>query len=123
MSLSLTQILQLCSFAVLLACGQILFKLSASTLPPLASVNGLMALAANLWFWAAMVLYGTATLLWILILQQVPLSSAYPFAALGFVLVPAASYFLFKEPLNLFYALGVVLIISGLGVIMTLASK
>jgi len=123
MTLSLTQIAQLCSFAVLLACGQILFKLSASTLPPLASTAGLIALATNLWFWAALVLYGTATLLWILILQQVPLSAAYPFMALGFVLVPAASHFLFKEPLNLFYGLGVLLIIGGLGVIMTLASK
>ncbi len=123
MTLSLTQIAQLCSFAVLLAAGQILFKLSASTLPPLASVNGMVALATNFWFWTALTLYGTATLLWIIILQQVPLSLAYPFMALGFVFVPVASYILFKEPLNLFYGLGVLLIIGGLGVIMTLASK
>lgn len=123
MLLSLSQILQLCSFAVLLACGQILFKITATSVPSLASVSGLFSLATNLWFWAALVLYGTATLLWIFILQQVPLSAAYPFVALGFVFVPVASKFLFDEPLNLYYALGVLCIIAGLGIITTMAAK
>ncbi len=123
MTLSTTHIIQLCSFAILLSCGQMLFKLSASSLPSLASVNGIFALFLNLWFWLALVLYGAATLLWIFILQQVPLSLAYPFVALGFVIVPMGSWILFKEPLSLYYIMGVFLIIAGLGVITIMAPK
>lgn len=83
----------------------------------MASVNGLLSLATNVWFWTALSLYGTATLLWIYILQHIPLSLAYPFAALGFVIIPAASWLIFKEPINLYYLAGAALIISGLFVI------
>ncbi len=116
-ALSALQILQLVGFAFLLATGQMLFKKTAMSVPPLLSVEGITALAFNPWFWLALVLYGTATLLWILILQSVPLSLAYPFVALGFIIIPLASWFLFKETLTLSYALGAALIIAGLGVI------
>jgi drug/metabolite transporter (DMT)-like permease len=48
-------------------------------------------------------------------LTTVPLSRAYPFAAVAvaFVLVPAAGYVLFDEPVNARYALGAALIIAG----------
>lgn len=123
MLLPATQIIQLCCFAALLACGQMLFKVTATSAPPLGSLPGLLSLFTNIWFWLALVLYGLATLLWIFILQQVPLSLAYPFVALGFIIVPMASWFFFKEPLSLSYAAGVVLIIAGLGVITTMAPK
>ncbi|NCC20926.1 MAG: transporter [Alphaproteobacteria bacterium] len=112
------QVFHLTGFAFLLATGQILFKQTASTLSaPLASIEGLTALAFNPWFWLALMLYGAATLLWIMILQTVPLSLAYPFMALGFVLVPLASWLFFKETLTLGYAAGVGFIILGLGLI------
>lgn len=123
MILSSVHIFQLCSFSFLLSCGQILFKLAATDLPPITSINGIFSLFLNYWFWSAMLLYGTATLLWIIILQQVPLSRAYPFAALGFVVVPLVSWVLFKEPLNFSYAIGVFLIIVGLGIIATTVSR
>lgn len=123
MALTSTHILQLCGFAVLLASGQVLFKMTASTLPPMTSVQSVFGLALNVWFWMAMVLYGLATLLWIFILQQVPLSLAYPFAALGFVIVPAAGFLIFKEPVNLAYILGALMIIGGLSVIAVMAPK
>lgn len=123
MSLSTSHIIQLCGFAVLLSCGQMLFKLSAATLPPLASLPGALGLFTNLWFWLALVLYGSAMLLWIFILQQVPLSLAYPFVALGFIIIPLISWVFFKEPLNPQYALGVAFIIAGLGVITVMAPE
>lgn len=110
-------ILQLCAFSLLLAGGQMLFKYAAAAAPALSSLKGFVGLAFVPWFWAALVLYGTATLLWISILQKTPLSMAYPFVALGFVIVPLASWFLFREPLTLGYGVGVALIIGGLGVI------
>ncbi len=123
MNLSISHILQLMLFSVLLSCGQMLFKVVASALPAFNSVSWFLTLAVNPWFYLAVLLYGAATLLWISILQHVPLSLAYPFVALGFVIVPLASWVLFKEPLNISYALGVVFIIIGLGMIAIWGAK
>ena len=123
MNLTAIQLVQLISFSLMLACGQTLFKLSASTVPSLVTINGLMGLAFNPWFWAALTLYGAATLLYLYILQQVPLSVAYPFVALGFIIIPAISWALFKEPLSLYYGLGVILILSGLAFITVLHGR
>lgn len=123
MSLSISHIAQLVCFSALLACGQMLFKVAATTVPSLSSVSALSALFVNPWFHLALLLYAVATLLWIFILQQVPLAHAYPFVALGFIIIPLASWLLFKEPLNLQYAFGVALIIAGLGMITIWGSK
>lgn len=108
------QVATLIGFSVLLAAGQTLFKVAATGLgtrdASLATFASLLAMPV---FWAALVLYGCGTLLWIYILQQVPLSRAYPFAALGFVVVPVLSVLLFSERLNLTYALGALLIVAG----------
>ena len=97
------------AFAVLLATGQILFKkaalLGVGRALPWGLVNG--------WLVAALVVYGGATLLWVWILRTTPLSIAYPFAALGFVIVPLVARFLFGEVLDLRYALGVAMIVFG----------
>ena len=115
--LSPGQIAQLTAFSFMLSTGQMLFKKAAQLPAPLASVPGLTALLTNIWFWLALALYGIATLLWIMILQKAPLSQAYPFAALGFVIIPLASWLLFGETLSLQYAFGIVLIIAGILVI------
>ena len=57
-----------------------------------------------------------ASLLWVRFLTTVTLSRAYPFAALAFVLVPAAGYLFFHEPITLRYALGTALIVVGVAV-------
>lgn len=123
MKLTLVQFAELIGFSMMLACGQALFKLSATSVPSLVSVNGLLALAVNPWFWAALVLYGAATLLYLYILQQVPLSVAYPFVALGFIVIPAISWAFFKEPMSLYYAAGVAFILIGIGFITVLHSR
>lgn len=103
--------LQLISFPLALTAGQILFKRAANRV----DLTGawLLELARIPAMWAAIALYAGATLLWVRILATVPLSRAYPFAALAFVLVPAAGYFLFDEPVNARYVLGAALIIGG----------
>jgi multidrug transporter EmrE-like cation transporter len=115
--LTASQIVQLTGFSLLLSAGQMLFKKAAQLPAPLASIPGMTALLANLWFWLALTLYGVATLLWIMILQKVPLSQAYPFAALGFVIIPLASWLLFAERLSAQYCIGIALIIAGILVV------
>lgn len=116
-------VIQLCAFAFLLAGGQVLFKMAAVSAPTLNSMTAFLALAGSVWFWAALALYGAGTLLWIYLLQKVPLAHAYPFAALGFVIVPLASWLLFHETLTMAYGLGVLLIVAGLGFIAASAGQ
>lgn len=50
--------------------------------------------------------------LWVL--SRVPLTFAFPFIALSYVVVLAIGYFLFKESLNLYHFAGTALIIGGI---------
>ena len=112
MSWTARQWFELMSFPFAIAAGQILFKRAAGQLTPGAD-SWLLALARLPTMWVAVALYAGATLLWVRILTTIPLSRAYPFVALAFVLVPAAGYLFFDEPVNAKYALGTALIIAG----------
>lgn len=117
MSITLLKLLQLCSFSILMAAGQIFFKMAAQIAPPLNSAQNLLTLVFNHWLWLALALYAISTVIWISVLQTVPLSIAYPFVALGFVVIPLASYVLFKEPLSWQYGVGILLILVALKLI------
>jgi multidrug transporter EmrE-like cation transporter len=57
--------------------------------------------------------FAFSLLLWLFILSQLPLSSAYPFVSLGIVLTALAGFTIFSEPISLTKAIGVGLIMSG----------
>ena len=115
-ALTLFQVAMLVGFAFLLSFGQILLKYVAISLK--GENSDLLTLGIqvvlNPFAWAALGLYLCATVCWVLVLRSVPLTIAYPFAALGFVIVPVATYFLFHEPLTLKYGLGTASVIFGL---------
>ncbi len=96
-------------FTFLLAAGQLLFKQTGLELR-----GGVMRVLTAPAFYAALALYGVATLLWIWILSRVPLSRAYPYVALGVVLVPLASMMMFGEQVRPGFWLGVGLIVGGI---------
>jgi drug/metabolite transporter (DMT)-like permease len=96
---------------VMIAGGQLLFKVTANNLHGLSLVGNGKALAILA---VALAIYGLATIGWILVLRQAPLSRAYPIMALSFVLVPLASHFLLGERISLQYGIGVALLVSGL---------
>jgi drug/metabolite transporter (DMT)-like permease len=110
------QMLELLCFPVAIAAGQILFKQAASQITPDARGSWLIEVARLPTMWVAVALYAGATLLWVRVLTTVPLSRAYPFVALAFVLVPAAGYLFFHEPITLRYSLGTALIVIGVAV-------
>ena len=101
---------------VMIALGQVLFKLTSARLTAHAGTP-FYTVAANPLFLLALAIYGSATLLWIYVLKTVPLSYAYSFMALTFVLVPLMAAFFLKEPLTVKYAIGACLIIAGLFVV------
>ena len=101
------------AFVLLLSAGQVLLKKAAMAAKPISGAAGFLPLLASAWFWLALALYGSAILLWMVILQKTPLVTAYPFAGLSFVLVPLAAWLWMGEGLSPAYVAGALLIISG----------
>jgi undecaprenyl phosphate-alpha-L-ara4N flippase subunit ArnE len=97
-------------FAAMLACGQILFKKAAIEAGNGPAWSGLV----NIWTLIALIIYAFGTVLWLAILRTTPLSVAYPFTALGFVLVPLGARLMFGETLDTRYMAGVGLILIGI---------
>ena len=101
--------LALVLLVMLFAVGQVLFKKAALSI---GDGNFLWELL-NGWTLAALILYGFTTVLWIWILQTVPLNLAYAFTSLAFLIVPLAAYIAFGETLSIKYAVGCGLIVTG----------
>lgn len=92
----------------MLACGQVLFKLASSTLS--------FSRPASFFSWSlflALSIYGFATLLWLAVLARIPLSTAFPFYGLTFLLVPLLSLWLLKEPVRPQVWYGGLIIMAG----------
>lgn len=100
----------LLTFSVLLASGQIIFKKAALVAGDGPMIPGVL----NAWTVLALVMYGAATIIWMAILQTTPLSTAYPFGAVAFVIVPLAAHFVFNEELSMTYLVGAALIFGGI---------
>jgi len=100
---------------IMIAAGQVLFKRTSERLLA-RSDAGFLSIAFDPFFIAALALYGTATLLWIYVLKAVPLSYAYSFMALTFVIVPLLSFIFLGESLSWRYGVGSALIITGLAI-------
>lgn len=94
-----------------LAIGQILFKVSATSLSQTGSFFAPKTAAI---LFAALVLYGITTIAWVWVLQKVDLGRVYPLMALAFVLVPLGSHLILGERFQPQYFVGVALIIIGI---------
>ena len=95
---------------IIMVVGQILFKqvaINYNKSVTLFSVQvvGLGAIAGALYF--------LSTVLWVVVLRNTDISKAYPFFALGFVLIPIAGCILFEESLSHLQILGILLITIG----------
>ncbi|KAF1070617.1 MAG: putative 4-amino-4-deoxy-L-arabinose-phosphoundecaprenol flippase subunit ArnE [Pseudomonas citronellolis] len=69
--------------------------------------------------WVLVVLgcLGGGLLLWLLVLQRLPVGMAYPMLSLNFVLVTLIAHRLFGERIDARHWLGVVLIVSGVALL------
>jgi drug/metabolite transporter (DMT)-like permease len=93
-----------------LAIGQILFKLAATGAgsgPTLAGITVSGHLIAGL------VIYVAATGLWLALLRTAPLSLAYPFLALAYVIVPLLAAWWLDEALRWQTLAGAAVIVFG----------
>ena len=110
--------LKLLAVAGMLAAGQLMFKRTAQGVTNVSGVEATFRqILVDPWFFMAMGLYVAATILWIFALREIPLSRAYPFMALAFVLVPAGAVFVYGEVVGVRYFVGLTLILLGIAVI------
>ena len=78
------------------------------------TISSLIQLFLNPFIIAGMTLYVAAMLIWLYVLKQVEVSYAYPFTALGFVLVMIIGYFFMAEQVTPLRLAGIILIIAGI---------
>lgn len=99
--------------------GQLFLKLSVMGATKNATQTGsqFMALLMNWHFWAGVGLYGFTSLAWLWALKSLPLSRAYPFLALTFVLVPIIARVFLNEKVASADYFGMLLIVCGVAVI------
>ncbi len=102
------------SIVVAIAAGQVLFKLAANSMQ---TAGGIFQMPVLVPLFSAFAVYGTATLAWVWVLQFIDLSRAYPFMAIAFVLVPAASWMIFGERIDTRYVIGVIFICGGVALV------
>lgn len=115
--MTLSQGFALAGVVFAMVIGQLLFKLSSAHITADAGPLRLISSLLNWQFIVALAFYGLSTVLWVILIKDLPLNRAYPFMALSFVLVPIASVWLFQEPLSVRYLLGSALLLGGLLVI------
>ena len=66
------------------------------------------------WLGLALAMLGLGMLLWLLVLQQIPVGVAYPMLSLNFVWVTLAAHFIWHERITARHLLGVTLIVMGI---------
>jgi drug/metabolite transporter (DMT)-like permease len=115
--IQISSIVQAFLVAVLLAVGQLLFKIAADRQPHSGAVELVRSLLLDPVFYLALGIYGFATLAWLYVLSTVKLSLAYPFLALAFLLTPIGAWLFLGEPIGARYSVGLVLLLAGLVVI------
>jgi drug/metabolite transporter (DMT)-like permease len=100
------------------ALGQILLKKGMGSMGPLTlsldQVGGILwRIATNPYVVIGLMVYVFSTLFWLMALSRVDLSFAYPFASLSYVIMLAASWFLFHENITPMRLLGTGVICVG----------
>ena len=103
--------------ATALAVGQLLFKSTAIRVGglPFAAMVSKIAFVPS--FYAACLLYAAATVLWVWILTRLPLSIAYPFVGLSFVMVALVGWYFLGETPSVRGWIGVLMVAAGVALV------
>lgn len=104
--------------SILLNClAQVLMRKGMLGVGVIDAVSGaaekITAMAVNPWLWLALLSYGASLLIWLVVLSRVPVSFAYAFSSLGFVVVTACGWFFLGETVSVMRMAGVSIICLG----------
>jgi multidrug transporter EmrE-like cation transporter len=112
-------------FSVVLSSGsQVLLKFGMSS-PAISVALGSsdeplrigMAIASSPSILLGLTCFGLSAVVWLFVLSKIPLSTAYPFVALGIAITVAAGRLLFDEPITVAKLFGVILIVVGVSAV------
>ena len=81
------------------------------------NADSLKQIATQMLVWAGLAIFAVSAVLWLFALSRANLSFAYPFAALGYVIIVVASILFLGEHVQPLTWVGVVLIVTGILVI------
>ena len=99
------------------AAAQMLIKEGATTVKQPGFLGAVIAMLTKPPLFAGYCLYGLNTILMVLALKDGELSLVYPVIALTYVWVELVSIFVFHEPMNVFKAIGITVIVAGVAVL------
>ena len=105
-------------FAVISAAtGQVMLKHGMQIASARAADSGgslALRAATSPWVLLGLVVFGVSAVAWLAALARVPLSVAYPFNALGYIVILTASVVLLHERANVLTWVGSLMVVSGL---------
>lgn len=78
------------------------------------NAESLRQIATQVWVWAGLAIFAVSAVLWLFALSRADLSFAYPFAALGYVIIVIASILFLDEHVQPVTWVGIVLIVAGI---------
>lgn len=122
-AVSLSALLVLLFAVATAATGQVMLKhgMTQSAARARSEERLLLATAAvNGWVLAGLVVFAVSAVAWLTTLSRVPLNVAYPFNALGYLGILAASIVVLDERANVWTVIGSAMVVGGLIVVVTL---
>lgn len=101
------------------AVAQIALKLGVSSGagPAARSLLGPLAMLSTPGVLIGLALYAAGTMLWLVALERVEISQAYPFVGIGFALTTLAGWWLFGDQLSAQRLAGIVLVVGGIALV------
>jgi len=123
-ALSLTSVGLLLFAVISAATGQVMLKHGMQLATARANSTGtslVITAATSPWVLSGLVVFAISAIAWLGALSKVPLSIAYPFNAIGYLVILTASIVILHERANLLTWAGSLLVVSG--VIVVVLSK
>jgi undecaprenyl phosphate-alpha-L-ara4N flippase subunit ArnE len=114
-------VLVLCSVG-LAATGQLMLKTGMKVATERANAEGaslVIKAATSPFVIFGLMIFAVSAVTWLATLSKVPLSIAYPFNALGFIVILIMSSILLNERTNVWTWVGTVVVVSGLILVVT----
>lgn len=102
------------------ATGQLMLKHGMQLATARAAKSGgslVVSAASSPWILLGLAVFGVSAIAWLAALSRVPLSVAYPFNALGYLVILTASILVLHERANVMTWLGSLLVVSGLVIV------
>jgi drug/metabolite transporter (DMT)-like permease len=102
------------------ATGQLMLKHGMQLASARAAKSGgslVVSAATSPWILLGLAVFGISAIAWLAALSRVPLSVAYPFNALGYLVILTASILILHERANLMTWAGSLLVVSGLVIV------